>query len=266
MNTKIKEYINKVENTVYIAMLSGGRDSTAMTIKILEQGMKLDYILFTDTQNEFPEMYDYLEKVDQFLQNNFNKKITYLKTDHSFEDWAKGEIKSGKRQGMIRGLPMITVPCYWKRQSKVRPFEKFLKDKKITDYVQYIGYVYSEKKRANVVDVKQRFPLINFQMCELEVDQLLKKHDLVNPLYKKFSRTGCYFCPYQSDRSFYLVKKFHPEEFERMKKLESYLLELDNCINPQWHIRYSLEEIEELIDNGTWIFKDEAPEACGCQI
>lgn len=40
----------------HIAMLSGGRDSTAMVIKMLQEGMPLDYIVFTDTQNELPEL------------------------------------------------------------------------------------------------------------------------------------------------------------------------------------------------------------------
>jgi len=167
---------------------------------------------------------------------------------------------------MIRGLPMITVPCFWKRDSKVRPFEYFLKENNISEYTQYIGYTYSERKRANVKDENQRFPLVDFKMCEADVDRLLKSVDLINPLYEKFSRTGCYFCPYMSNRAFYLVNKFHVHEWAEMKALEQSLDKNENCINPQWHIKYSLSEIEQLIEQGNWQFNDQAENSCECQI
>ena len=61
-----------------IANLSGGRDSTAMVIRYLELGNDIHYILFCDTGFEFKEMYKYIEKLDLYLQRNFNKKITWL--------------------------------------------------------------------------------------------------------------------------------------------------------------------------------------------
>ena len=33
----------------YIAMLSGGQDSTAMTLRLLELGEPVDYVVFSDT-------------------------------------------------------------------------------------------------------------------------------------------------------------------------------------------------------------------------
>ncbi len=38
------------------ANLSGGRDSSAMVVKWLENGNELDYIIFCDTGFEFDEM------------------------------------------------------------------------------------------------------------------------------------------------------------------------------------------------------------------
>lgn len=250
----------------HIAMLSGGRDSTAMVIKMLQEKMPVDYIIFTDTQNEFPDMYKYIHKVDAYIYRKFNKRITIIHTKKTFNDWAKGKIKKGVRKGMVRGIPMVTVPCFWKRDSKVRPFEYFLKENGITEYTQYIGYTYFEKNRANVKDENQRFPLIEFKMCAADVDRLLESVDLINPLYKRFNRTGCFFCPYMSNRAFYLVKKFHPSEWLEMKSLEQQLMQDDNCLNPQWHIRYTLNEIEELIANGNWVFDDESGKSCECQI
>lgn len=256
----------------HIAMLSGGRDSTDMVVEMLSRGMPLDYIIFTDTKEEFSEMYEYLDEVDAWLMGNFGMKITRLehKRGETFEDWCFGKVKSGPRKGMIRGVPMVTQPCYWKRESKVRPFEKFLKDNAITEYTQYIGYTYSERKRANVKDQNQRFPLIEFKMCEADVDESLGSIGLVNPLYENFERTGCYFCPYQKIRGFYLLWKLHKENWDYMVDVEQRLFSYEDrgqpVVNSQWNIRYTMMEMERAFESGEILFDVEAPKACECAV
>ena len=260
-----RKYKEKVPEKKYIGMLSGGRDSTAMIFMLLERGFPIDYILFTNTQSEFPEMYEYLEKVSERLKD-YGKELIVLehRRGETFEDWCFGEIKRGERKGMIRGIPMVTQPCYWKRESKVRPFERFIKDNNITDYVQYIGYTYSERDRANVKDKNQKFPLIEFKKCEADVDQYLKEIDLVNPLYKYFERTGCNFCPYQKIRGFYVIWKMYPDQWAYMKDVEHRLNDMENVLNPQWNIRYSIDELEHAFINGIILHEVEAPVACEC--
>jgi len=255
-----------------IAMLSGGRDSTAMIFTLLDKGIDLDYIIFTDTGAEFSLMYEYLNRVDARLMKNYGKKITRLShvRDHNFETWCFGRITKGKRAGMIRGIPMVTQPCYWKRESKVRPFEHFLKNNAIDDYTQYIGYTYSEKNRAKVADEKQEFPLVDMRMCEADVDRTLERLDLINPLYANFERTGCYFCPYQKVRSFYLLWKLYPDEWRYMRQVEIRLNNLmyagDKVLNPQWNIRHSIQELENAFRSGDMLYDVESPQACECAI
>ena len=251
----------------HLVMFSGGRDSTAMIFYMIENNIPIDYIIFTDTESEFPEMYDYISKVEAKLKE-LGYELTRLKhkRGETFEDWVFGKITSGKRKGMIRGLPMVTQPCFWKREAKVYPFEKFLKDNNITEHVQYIGYTYSEVKRSNVKNTNQRFPLIELKKCEADVDEILKKVNLVNPLYDNFERTGCYFCPYQKLRGFYLLWKLHPDRWDYMKNLEDKLNKIENVINPQWNIRYSMEELNQAFKVGDILFEVEAPTACECKL
>lgn len=62
--TKAKKSINKALGELVIwlkkykkiVMFSGGKDSTAMLIKMIEEGQKIDKIVFADTMLEFPEM------------------------------------------------------------------------------------------------------------------------------------------------------------------------------------------------------------------
>ena len=58
----------------HIVSFSGGKDSTAMLLKMIEEDMKIDDIIFCDTGIEFPSMYDHIEKVEKYI----GRKITKL--------------------------------------------------------------------------------------------------------------------------------------------------------------------------------------------
>ena len=47
--------------------LSGGKDSTAMLLLMIERGMPIDMVLYADTGMEFPEMYAHIAKLDAYL-------------------------------------------------------------------------------------------------------------------------------------------------------------------------------------------------------
>ena len=68
---------------LYIVSLSGGKDSTAMLLRLIEEKRPIDRILFCDTGLEFPQMYDHLNKLEQYI----GRKITRLKAEYSFEDY-----------------------------------------------------------------------------------------------------------------------------------------------------------------------------------
>jgi len=257
---------------INIAKLSGGRDSTAMVFHMLENGMPLDYIIFSDTQQEFPEMYVYLERVRLRLAE-YGKELTVLghKRGDTFEDWVFGTLKRGKLQGHVRGLQNTIQKCYWQRESKSAPVDAWLKRHVDEPYTLYIGYTYSERKRASAnTATNQRYPLIEGRMCEADVDALLTRIDLVNPLYEMFERTGCAMCPYQKTRGYYLLWAKFPEIWRWMRDIEHRLFELEDSgqpvINSQWNIRYTLSEMEYAFDSGEVLFDVEAPKACECAI
>ena len=51
----------------HIVQFSGGKDSTAMLLMMLEKHMPVDEIIFCDTGKEFPQMYEYIEKVQKYI-------------------------------------------------------------------------------------------------------------------------------------------------------------------------------------------------------
>ena len=58
-----------VKKDFFIANLSGGKDSSCMTLKLLEEGSPVDMILFCDTGLEFFEMYNHLDEFEQYIKN-----------------------------------------------------------------------------------------------------------------------------------------------------------------------------------------------------
>lgn len=66
---------------LHIVSLSGGKDSTAMLLRMLEEGMPVDIILFCDTGLEFEAMYRHIDKLERYI----GRPITRLKSDKSFE-------------------------------------------------------------------------------------------------------------------------------------------------------------------------------------
>ncbi len=48
-----------------IVSFSGGKDSTAMLIMMIEKNMPIDEIIFCDTGMEFPAMYDHIDRLSK---------------------------------------------------------------------------------------------------------------------------------------------------------------------------------------------------------
>lgn len=210
---------------------------------LLKNGYPVDEIVFCDTLLEFDTMYQYIEKLKEYFLMRYNKRITILKPKKTFEDWCFGVIEkpTAKRKGMIRGIPTKDGMCWWRRESKVYPIDRYLKEKYPNKkFTQYIGYTLGENRSvANDANTVYSYPLQDiFKMTEESCKQYLIKQDMENPLYRHFNRTGCGACPFQSDKSWYMVWKHYPEVWEWMKDIEYTLQELEDSgyaiVNKHW--------------------------------
>ncbi len=261
----------------FIATISGGKDSTCMIDLLLKNNYPLDYIVFKDTLHEFDEMYEYIKKVDSYFQSKYNKSITFLAPAKSFEDSVFGRIgdKSEFRQGWIRGIPLpIGYPCTWRREAKNVPFNKWLKKMDIKKYKVYIGFTTDESNRKMKGD-EFLYPLIDdFHFSEKDCQKYLLEHEMENPLYRHFTRTGCSFCPAQSDRSFYQVWKHYPKKWAYMKKIKKQLQDLEDkgekVQNKYWFTgRRTCEQMEKEFkkldrQKGLFDLSDEPLKDCFC--
>ena len=73
--------MNNEKPKYHIVSLSGGKDSTAMLIMMVERNMPIDLILFCDTGLEFPAMYEHIDSLEKYI----GIPVTRIKADKSFE-------------------------------------------------------------------------------------------------------------------------------------------------------------------------------------
>jgi len=199
----ISEIIKKT-----VVAFSGGKDSTAMLLRMIELDMKIDEIVFADTTFEFPELYEYIKRVEKHI----GREITILEPEKDlFKKWMYGKVTRGANKGKIRGYPLKAFPCWWTRESKVLPLQKFQKDADVV----YIGIAYDEQQRMSKVDGNLKYPLVDWKWTEQDCIDYLNKNNMFNPLYVNFDRLGCWNCPKQGIKSLYVLWKNYPDLWKR---------------------------------------------------
>jgi 3'-phosphoadenosine 5'-phosphosulfate sulfotransferase (PAPS reductase)/FAD synthetase len=184
-----------------------------MLVEMLERGYRVDEIVFADTKFEFDEMWEYKNKVELYI----GREIKVLRTEQNFEDWFYGKWTRGKKTEIIRGFPKVTEPCYWSRESKVKLLDEYGKGN-----ITYIGIASDEIKRYK----PEQYPYKQYPLCEWGWTEKIcldycRKIGLLNPLYEKFSRLGCWLCPKQNRKELYVLWKHYPDKWERLKELEA---------------------------------------------
>lgn len=203
----------------HIVNFSGGKDSTAMLIRMLEENMQVDEIIFCKvmaTQSigaELPEMYEYINRIDKYIQGKYNKKITVITQEKSFEDYFYTKKTRGKRKGQIYGFPGI-LSSWCNTRLKVNILKKYLNTK--GNYISYIGIAADEQKRLKSLKDNECSMLEKWNMTEKDCLEFLKERNLDNPLYKNHKRLGCWFCPKQNIKTLEILKNEYPELWEKL--------------------------------------------------
>lgn len=214
----------------HIVAFSGGKDSSAMLIRMKELKMPIDRIVFANTTLEFPELYTYIDKMEKYI----GQKIIRVKPKSTFNDWFYGEFTKGKHKGRIRGFPYVIGHSWCCREFKVKPMNEWKPSK---DNILYLGIAKGEEKRMRKNSSNVKYPLIEWGWSEEKCKEYLRSKKMLNPLYKHFNRLGCWLCPKQSKKSLRMLYFHYPKFWKHLKKLEQ--------DSPQgFHPDYTLTELE----------------------
>lgn len=158
-------------NKYYVLSLSGGKDSTALLLKMLEVGALLHEVVCVDTGKEYPEMEQHIQKLKKLVKSE-GIKFTILKAKKGFKYWLGDHIKTrGKNKGK-KGYGWPDFQNRWcTSQLKMQVLDKYYKkiNDEYTQPVEFIGIAFDEKERSeknqNTKNIKD-YPLIYWEMIE----------------------------------------------------------------------------------------------------
>jgi len=187
-----------------IISFGAGQNSTAMIIKMFNDGIKIDEIIYSEVGNEMPETYMFLKE---------------------FKIWCKKKgllfTKVKSKLGTIRdyyGSKKI-IPYRMFRQCthkfKIIPINKYIRDKYglKTPINMMMGIAADEKKRMDKIKGRKqftfKFPLVDWDINRQGCIKIIKKEGLSVPV-----KSGCYFCPFQPKGAWKDLYNKHKELYE----------------------------------------------------
>ncbi len=217
-----------------IVSFSGGKDSTAMLLMMLEKGIQVDRVICVDTTKEFPQMYEHIEKVQAMIEP---LKIEIVKID--FDYWLGERLLSkGKRAGE-HGLGWPDMRNRWCTQLKMDAFTSALcgndliankwpsvkgQTQKNKLYTQFLGITFDEKSReqsSKQAGRNVRYPLVEWQITEKQALEYCYSKGLDwDGLYEKFHRVSCWCCPLSRIRELRVLYNDFPELWKDLQEMD----------------------------------------------
>lgn len=201
----------------YVVSFSGGKDSTAMLLRLIEENYPIDIILFCDTGLEFPQMYEHISAVEKYI----GRPITTIRSEYTFE-YLFFEYHPKRRNPNLEkydGMSWGSIKNRWcTAMLKTRVADEYLKElKKEYEIVEYIGIAADEVKRIK----DKHYPLVEWVMTER--DCLLycySKGFTWGGLYTIFKRASCWCCPLQSLDELRKLRIYFPDLWKRLEYLD----------------------------------------------
>lgn len=209
-----------------IVSLSGGKDSTAMLLMMLDRGEPIHSVAFCDTGWEFPQMLGHVA----LLEERTGVVVTRLRPARPFTYWMyerpivarKGPMK-GKVHRIGNGWPSMTRR--WCTRLKLNAIDRHLKT--IPDPVVCIGYAADERHRVNSFSLHHRkyheirYPLVEWGVTEADALAYCRERGYHwDGLYDVFGRVSCFCCPLQSLAELRKVRRHFPDLWTQMLDMD----------------------------------------------
>ncbi len=211
-----------------IVSFSGGKDSTAMLLMMIEKGIKVDRVICIDTTKEFPAMYRHIEKVQNYISPI---EIEIVKID--FDYWFSEHIKI---KGKLKGSKGYGWPDFRNRWCTSLKRERFILQvnntahtsqrrkgvKKIpSNVIEYHGIAFDEKERCKKDQIFVKYPLVEWEITEKQALEYCYNKGLNwENLYEKFQRVSCWCCPLSKIGELRVLYNEFPELWKKLEEMD----------------------------------------------
>jgi len=203
----------------HLLALSGGKDSAALAVYMQEKypHLPMEYV-FIDSGCELPETYEYLDRIKAILGIEIQVIGGAAKDDRKdFIWWLKQKnyyLPSPQNRWCTEVLKLI-------------PYAKWL-EKECADSVvnSYVGLRADEKRERTGftkcnTQLIQHHPFIRDGLIYENIKSLLEGSGVGFPDYYNWrSRSGCFFCFYQTKREWIGLYRRYPEKYQEAAEME----------------------------------------------
>lgn len=220
---------------MHVVSFSGGKDSTAMLLMLIEKQYPIDRVVCIDTTKEFPSMYRHIERVRALCP----VPIDVLPIDYDY--WFKDHVKTkGKNKGK-RGYGWPDFRNRWCTALKRDTVNAYLKSLNPPGgIVQYHGIAYDERHRcAKNSDrgIDAVYPLVDWRVTENQALRYCYDRGLDwDGLYEDFERVSCWCCPLSRLSELRVMHDKYPELWSR-------LVDMDKLSYRQFKPTYSVADL-----------------------
>jgi len=198
----------------HVVSLSGGKDSTAMLLRMIELDMPIDEVRYFDAGSwEFPQVHRHIDK----LEKHIGLPIKRMKHRYSFDYGFSKHVKTrGPRKGE-KGYGFPSMRCRWCTRWKLDTLNKGFNRK---EDLWYIGYSTDDISRVKKRD-EARYPLLYWGWSSKDcLDYCYSKRFDWEGLYTYFRRVSCWCCPLQGIQEFRNLKTYFPELWNRLIEMQ----------------------------------------------
>jgi 3'-phosphoadenosine 5'-phosphosulfate sulfotransferase (PAPS reductase)/FAD synthetase len=191
--------IRDIDGVLHVVALSGGHDSTILSLLLNEREPRPYLHVCTPTGDELPAMFEHWNRLSGMLGSRIMP------------------IMAGSLKGVIsqKGCLPNFRRRFCTRVLKIEPFRAFMAAQaKDGPVVSYVGLRADEPGRAggaydNIPGVTIRYPLREWGMGEDEVQAGLAERGVKCP-----DRTDCGLCYHQRIGEWWELWKYHPDRFD----------------------------------------------------
>lgn len=217
-----------------VVSFSGGKDSTAMLLMMLERGERVDQVLFFDGGWEFPEMYEHVDRVER----DTGVEITRVRPDHPFDYYMFDYVKKKGRHKGERGYGWPQPFNRWCTTKKNGAIDRMVGK----DDIQCVGLAKGEERRVR----DKRYPLIEWGVTEDEALEYCRSRGYDwGGLYDRYTRLSCWCCPLQNMGNLQALYDLRPDLWEKLK-------EMDSRSFTDFRHRMPLDEMERRLREGMY--------------
>ena len=253
--------------TRHIIGISGGKDSAALAIYLTRKRSDWRYFrdlaesvggveaaeeisrskcapriefFFTDTGKELPEVYEYLDALEKFLDQPIQRLSPFPRREDAntapFDHflWAEhGGLLPSRRQRW----------CTLKM--KIRPMSTFVGDAPTLNYVGIRADEVARSKLSSLKNVTPVYPFVEDGLVRRDIIALLEETTGMPSYYAWRSRSGCYFCFFQRKSEWLGLRQHHPELFQQAMKYEAETFDPNTGRMYTWMDKMSLQELDQ---------------------